>query len=668
VGTELNDRDVLRTAGGGHASVRLIDGSTVEVGERAEFRVSATRRDTTVYLDRGQIIVQAAKRRTGHLYVASPDSRVAVTGTIFSVNRGAAGSRVSVVEGEVHVEHGNENNVLHAGDQVSTHPSMGRTAVADEISWSRNYDQYLALLKQFVAVKGKLAQVQLPGLRYGSRLIDSVPEGTNIYVSLPNLGRAIADLQRIVTDQARQSPELQQWMQSQMPEFEKMTARLTNLGDYIGDEVVFASQSCQGFCGVLMAEVTRPGLREYIDSEIAKQGADMGSMKIVYAGNKVIMGEQPQLIEAAQRGGSQFASSEFGQAVSGVYRQGAGLFAAVNIGQIFRDNNKATGVGLEKTKYLIAEQKQVNGKSEYSAVVKFDGPRSGIASWLAAPGAMGSLNFVSPDAQFATSFVVKQPAEMLQDVLALAPGGDRMKFTSDDFEANFGVSLQQLASYLGGEVTIAVDGPLLPVPSWKVVAEVRDAAGLQSSIARMLETANIKLRTNGQPDLVLKQETVNGRTYYSMAAPFGQVRMEVNYVFVDGYLLAAPNRNLLDRAMRDRAAGTTLARSQQFTNLLPRDNRANYSGMVYENAGELMQLMADTASAVRNVTPEQQKNAAEIARGVEPMLVCVYGENDRIEVASQSDGMNLLLQAVAGRMFVPDAIKNGTQPGMRSYR
>jgi hypothetical protein len=77
--------------------------------------------------------------------------------------------------------------------------------------------------------------------------------------------------------------------------------------------------------------------------------------------------------------------------------------------------------------------------------------------------------------------------------------------------------------------------------------------------------------------------------------------------------------------------------------------------------------MADTV-AVRNVTPEQQKEAAEIARSVEPMLVCVYGENDRIEVASQSDGMNLLLQAVAGRMLVPDAIKNGTQPGMHSYR
>ena len=74
-----------------------------------------------MHLARGPIIVRAAKRRTGHLYVASGDSRVAVTGTLFSVNRGAKGTRVSVMEGEVIVEHGHRDNVLHAGDQLATH-------------------------------------------------------------------------------------------------------------------------------------------------------------------------------------------------------------------------------------------------------------------------------------------------------------------------------------------------------------------------------------------------------------------------------------------------------------------------------------------------------------------------------------------------------------------
>ena len=68
-GMELDDGEVLRTAAASHAVVKLMDNSVVEAGERAEFRVSAARRDTTIHLQRGAVIVQAAKRGSGHLYV-----------------------------------------------------------------------------------------------------------------------------------------------------------------------------------------------------------------------------------------------------------------------------------------------------------------------------------------------------------------------------------------------------------------------------------------------------------------------------------------------------------------------------------------------------------------------------------------------------------------------
>jgi hypothetical protein len=59
--------------------------------------------DLTIRLGRGSVMVEAAKRRKGHLFVDTGDCRVAVTGTLFGVSAGVKGSRVSVVQGEVHV-------------------------------------------------------------------------------------------------------------------------------------------------------------------------------------------------------------------------------------------------------------------------------------------------------------------------------------------------------------------------------------------------------------------------------------------------------------------------------------------------------------------------------------------------------------------------------------
>src|SRR5882757_2234747 len=149
LGDEVGEGEFIRTAANSHAKVRLFDGSEVEMNQRAELAVSASRRDTTIHLDQGSIIVQAAKRRTGHLYVSAPDCTVAVTGTVFSVNSGTKGSRVAVIEGEVHVKHSGAESILHSGDVVATTQSVGVVPIREEIGWSRDLDHEVALLAQF---------------------------------------------------------------------------------------------------------------------------------------------------------------------------------------------------------------------------------------------------------------------------------------------------------------------------------------------------------------------------------------------------------------------------------------------------------------------------------------------------------------------------------------
>ena len=69
-----------------------------------------------------------------------------------SVETEEAGSRVAVIEGEVHVRHGQEAKTLLPGEQVATTPSATLPPMSEEISWSKNFAGHLALLQRSVAV------------------------------------------------------------------------------------------------------------------------------------------------------------------------------------------------------------------------------------------------------------------------------------------------------------------------------------------------------------------------------------------------------------------------------------------------------------------------------------------------------------------------------------
>ena len=116
-GDQLKEGEHLRTGGGAHAVLRLTDGSTIELNERTQLGVGARGHNTTISLDDGDVIVKAAKRSSGYLYVRTPDCRVAVTGTVFSVNSGIKGSRVAVLEGSVNVRHAGINTLIRSSNR-----------------------------------------------------------------------------------------------------------------------------------------------------------------------------------------------------------------------------------------------------------------------------------------------------------------------------------------------------------------------------------------------------------------------------------------------------------------------------------------------------------------------------------------------------------------------
>src|SRR4029450_8434362 len=141
-GAAIGERESVRTGPGAHAVLRLADGSMVDVNERTELFVTAAWSGEGVHLQRGDIIVKAAKQRRGHLRVLTRDSIASVKGTVFGVSAGMGGAVVSVVEGSVAVNQPGKDVLLRPGQQSASMPALA-SSVAQAVSWSPDAEPHL---------------------------------------------------------------------------------------------------------------------------------------------------------------------------------------------------------------------------------------------------------------------------------------------------------------------------------------------------------------------------------------------------------------------------------------------------------------------------------------------------------------------------------------------
>ena len=189
-------------------------------------------------------------------------------------------------------------------------------------------------------------------------------------------------------------------------------------------------------------------------------------------------------------GSSGFAASDFGQKIKAAYDRGAGVILAANLQQMLAGSTNhgdkhsdafLQESGIADVRYLIAEHRQSNGTPENHLNVQFSGTRQRVASWLGAPAPVGSLDFVSPNAALAVAGVSKDPTAIVDDMMAMMSADKNGMENWNKTQAELGVDIRNdLAGNLGGEFLFALDGPVLPTPSWKAVIEVRDSARFEA--------------------------------------------------------------------------------------------------------------------------------------------------------------------------------------------
>lgn len=675
-GTIITDADDLRTAKGSRAILRLINGIRIEMGERSDISLTGGWSGSGVNLERGRMIVRTPDNSQRKFLVRAGDVVVPVENAVFSVNRGIKGTRVAIARGSAQVEQPQKTVQLRAGQQFASDYRLRLVPISTEFAWSQNADYYLSLLSELTGLQKQLQAIPSPGVRYESMLASYLPNNTVLYAAIPNLGGTVAEAKRIFDERLAQSDVLRQWWQQQSASrgnhLDQLLTQISSISQYLGDEIVVAvpsESSHQYGAPIVLAQVRQTGLAEYLQqSEFTNAGIQIVSgsatatpssaRSLFVCLNNSFAVASPDLQELrgveqaiSNPGSGDFTQTSFFNRISHSYANGAGYLFAADMEQIIQksvNNPRSVSSGLDNAQYLVLERRDVGGKPETRAALSFAGNRQGLASWLGTPSPMGSLDFVSPDAIFAAAVIMKSPqtvvSELMNSISQSAPSAAQHLA---EIQSQLGVNLaDDLAAAFGGDATIAIDGPLLPVPAWKLAVEVYDPARLQQTVATLVDDYNQR-PTEKIGKLTTGSEQINSRTFYwirSEKVP----NATAYYTFVDGYLLAGPSEGNLLQAIQNRQTGYTLASSSRFQSQLPADNYTNYSAIVYHNAGSSLGPIVNRLKRAAPLTSAQQQSLSAMLANTDPGLICLYGEPDRIVAATRSSFLGFSLGTLIG--------------------
>ena len=523
--------------------------------------------------------------------------------------------------------------------------------------------------------------VQYPPPRTQSHLLSLLPESTLLYAAFPNYGETSHQVLEVFRQDLKDDAELRAWWQkgdmaTEGPKIEDGLDKFYQFSQYLGDEIAVAASSAgkgdPQF--LLLAEVKKPGLKEFLRQLLKEQAgktkpsagvfddAELAAAKNVPAGQPLILVRSDLVILAENLatlrrftahldgGHKDFATTEFGQRMARSYDAGVTVLAGADLQAIFKADrpSKQTDATLQSTgfsdmKYAVLEHKTVAGQDANEVELSFTGPRRRVASWLAAPGPLGSLDFVSPKSVVVLSLLLKNGGQIFDDVRDLLTASNSNALASmTQMEQSMNMSFRDdVYAHLSGEITLEFDTPIAQGARWKVILKTNDPTGLLA-IERKVFTAL---------HFTVEEYDEDGVTFHTVRVPSAQSAQAIAYAVVDDYLIVAPSRELAAEAVRHHRSGDSLARSAKFQASLPPGHTDEMSGLLYQDSS------AWAAMTLRQLSPEIAESFAQSRENAPPSVMGFYAEDTALREASRSGGMDTPTVLVVAAVAIPNLLR-----------
>jgi len=555
---------------------------------------------------------------------------------------------------------------------------------APQAPWTQELNKYPGLIEEFGRLFDKLQRnLQFPPPRSESRLLPLLPESTMSYAAFPNYGDAAHQALNVFRQELQESSVLRDWWQhgemaAAGPKVEDSLEKFYQLSQYLGEEIVVSG----AFEGrepnlLVVVEVRKPGLKKFLQQMLDELAAkskpgvrlldpqELATAKERSPADELVLLVRPDFVVAAlnlatlrsfnarlDRGNRGFASTPFAQRVVQGYEGGVTILAAADLHKILsqvppgtQQNQEAfQRTGFADMKYLVWEHKSVAGQAASQAELSFMAPRHGMASWLAKPAPLGSLDFVSPKAMLASTVMLTSPSQIFEDLREFETASNPKAFaTLDQAQQGLKLSLKEdLLRYLAGEITFELDNVTPPKPEWKAILKVTDPIRLQQTLSTLLAVARI------EPE----QSIEGGVTYNNVKIPSSPTSFEIGYAFLDGYLIIGSSHETVAEAVRLHMSGESLGKSKKFLAALPPGHSPAASALFYQDP------MAMTLLQLRQAAPQMAESLSQLAKAVTPSVICAYGEEKAIREASMSSSVDVAAILVVAAVAIPNLLRS----------
>ncbi len=642
---EIRQSEIVKVSGDGYLAMELADGNILEARAGTQFELLDFPKRLVVKMDQGQVWAHLIQKPEKPFAIETSHLTATATGTVYGVEEGIDRSVVIAAQGEVFIECGARELMLYAVDSFCSRIDVAAVADLASTAWSQ-YQENLAELVAEASEEPPL-QTQQAAVATTSTLsinasvslippiddlIDVLPPQTRYFLDIRDWPGILQEFSGSDYSALIQEESIQKWWNYIKGEglLDEFTAE-THIKELFAavkllDGQLSVAAGVEDFHFVLVADCESHAaevqllLDQIVFSEEMRLNANpadpMGGIvrsklpdhakvadgRLIVSSSAALTQAVEQHLLSSQKWG--FAESEFYKKVMAQVSNPRFIMAA-DIYNTFADviagaqeqgqEDLISGLhyaGIPGCDYLIISPSFTGAGMNQTARVGFRGDRYGMMDWLGEPAPMRGLKFFSQDVLLCGSVIAKSPRQMMNDYLEHVEethGEDSRVSAEYEFSRYEG-----LFDVFGGEIAVAVDSPILPVPNIKIAIEVADQPAfflyLESLVGEFID------ESNERDDLAfLDKEVHEDFMIYSMHVDGAPLKPA--WAFIDDYLIIGPGPQFVRHSIDIYESGHSIVSDSKLSSLLPSYSGTRFSALIFQDVARAIPQMISSTLA-----------------------------------------------------------------------